>query len=119
MSEENSNVTDASPASKLPHRILSGVLSMAALGAAAYLANAGLDMATATTASALVRDHAPAVVGLPVLIALATAIVCGARALDPCLTVEFLGLRAQGGGATVLSWVLVFSSLVVALRALW
>lgn len=79
----------------------------------------GLDIATATTGPALVRDHAPALLGLPVLVALATAIICGARTLDTRARVEILGLRANGAGATILSWVLVFSALVIALRALW
>jgi hypothetical protein len=95
------------------------VVALAALGGAGYLAEAGFDIASATTAPTLIRDHAPALLGLPVLVALATALVCGALALDNRSQLEILGLRADGAGATLLSWVLVFSALVAALRALW
>ncbi|MEN6543666.1 hypothetical protein [Parvibaculum sp.] len=100
-------------------RLVNAAVALAALGGAGYLAKTGLDMANAATDLALLREHAPALLGLPVLAALATAIVCGARALDTRSQVEIIGLRADGAGAIILSWVLVFSALVVTLRALW
>lgn len=105
--------------STMAGRVASAVVALVSLGGAGYLAKVGLDAAVATTVPALIRDHAPALVGLPFLVALATALVCGARALETRSHFEILGLRVDGGGATIFGWVLVFSVLVAALRALW
>jgi hypothetical protein len=100
-------------------RIVNTVVALTALGGGGVLAKMSLDIATSATSPALLREHAPALLGLPVLAALATGIVCGARALDTRSDMEILGLRADGAGAIILAWVLVFSVLVIALRALW
>ncbi|MEH3062568.1 MAG: hypothetical protein PGN33_07260 [Methylobacterium radiotolerans] len=100
-------------------RIISGLVAAGALAGAGYLARAGLEFANAATTPPLVRDHAPAVLGLPILVALATVIVCGARALEPRSQVELLGLRAEGAGAIIVGWAIVFAALAIALRALW
>lgn len=64
-------------------------------------------------------DHAPALFGVPFAITAALTLVCCARALDPQMQVNVLGLRVRGSGATVLCWVIVFAVLTIAIRALW
>lgn len=119
MSETNQDKSKATSSSGRAVPIVSGVVAMGALAAAIYLATLGLRMTTLPSDHLFIRDHAPAVLGLPIMVALAAAVVCGARALEPHSEIDFLGLRARGAGAAVVSWILVFSALVVALRALW
>lgn len=119
MSNTSRDERQLSPPKGKAVRVVSGLVAVAALAVSFYLAKVSLGMATSATGQPFVRDHAPAVLGLPILLALATAIVCGARALEPWSEIELLGLRAEGAGAAVLGWILVFSALVVALRALW
>lgn len=119
MTDKPNDQTEPPSTGRPADRVVSAVVALAALGGAGYLAKAGFDIASATTASTLIRDHAPALLGLPVLVSLATALVCGARALDNRSQVEILGLRVDGAGAILLISVVVFSALVAALRALW
>ncbi|HEV2605643.1 MAG TPA: hypothetical protein VGU24_18500 [Microvirga sp.] len=119
MSDEQEEKPKPAEIGPLVTRIVSGIVAAVALGGAGYLALAGLELATAATTPTFIRDHAPAILGVPVLAALAAAIVCGARALEDRSHIELLGLRAEGAGAIVTGWTVVFAALAVALRALW
>lgn len=119
MSETRRDETQAPASNGRGVRIVSGGVAVLALAASVYLAKAGLQVTATASVHPLIRDHSPALLGLPIVVALATAIVCGARALELRSDVELLGLRAEGAGAAVLSWVFVFSALATALRALW
>ena len=119
MSDEQEEKFKLGKVGPLVTRIVSGLVAAAALAGAGYLARAGLELATAASTPTLIRDHAPAILGLPVLAALAAAIVCGARALEDRSHIELPGLRAEGTGAIITGWTVVFAALAVALRALW
>lgn len=119
MSKEQGDETKLKLLERFLSRLLSGLVAAGSLVAALSLAKLGLEMAGATTTPGLIRDHAPAVFGVPILAALAAAIVCGARALESYARVELLGLQGEGAGAAVLSWAIVFAALAIALRALW
>lgn len=119
MSKDQDGDKKPLPYGQLATRLIRGAVAVGALVAAVYLITVRRDLATAATSPALIRDHVPAALGIPILAALSTAIVCGARAHDAGSQVELLGLRAEGASAAVLSWVVVFGVLVTALRALW
>lgn len=119
MSDEQEAKPKPATIGPLVTRVASGLVSAAALAGAGYLARAGIELASAATTSPFVRDHAPAILGLSILAALATAVVCGARALEDRSNLELLGVRAEGAGAIVTGWTIVFAVLVFALRALW
>lgn len=100
-------------------RVISGLIAAGALVGAGYLARAGIDLVTAETTHPLIRGHAPAILGVPILAALAAAIVCCGRALDARSRIDLLGLSAEGAAAIILGWVIVFAALVTAFRVLW
>lgn len=89
------------------------------VGLSVYLVSAVLQSTMTGSAYPPFRDHAPALLSLPTIVALAIVSVCGARALQRRSDGELLGLRAEGACATVLSWVLAVAALAVAYRALW
>ena len=119
MSDDQETKSKSAWLGPLLTRASSGLVAAGALAGVDYLARAGLDLTSTPTTAPLVRDHAPAVLGLPILVALATAIVCGARALEPRSRIEILGIRAEGAGAIMIGWAIVFALLAIALRALW
>lgn len=78
-----------------------------------------LDFAGPSVRAHWLALHAPAVIGVPAAILIATMVVSGACALDDEGSLAFPGSAIKGGGALVLGWLAVFAAIVLALRALW
>jgi len=68
---------------------------------------------------ALIQAHGPAVIGMPVSAILGLAIVCLARGIGGPVSIQIIGLRAEGATATVLLWIATFAASAFAIRALW
>ena len=69
--------------------------------------------------AALIQAHGPAVIGMPVSAILGLAIVCLARGIGGPVSIQIVGLRAEGATATVLLWIVTFTASAFAIRALW
>lgn len=119
MSQVPENRTDENPKNSVILRIIYAVIGIGAFGVAICLMRNAAAVLSATPSQSFVGDHAPALIGLPIAASFATALVCGARALESDFRIEFLGLRADGAAAVLLTWVTVFAALVLALRGLW
>jgi hypothetical protein len=66
-----------------------------------------------------VDRHGPAVLGIPAAAATAFILVALVRALDGPTTLDFLGLKTEGAGATAFIWIVVFLAISLSFRALW
>ena len=56
---------------------------------------------------------------MPAAILLATALVWGARAIDGERGMSLLGVELKGRAAFLAGWLVVFTAIVLAIRALW
>lgn len=101
-----------------PFRVVHGLISVASIAGLAALG--WYCLATlGPSGAALLDRHGPCVIGVPLAVGVATALVGGVRALDGELQFELLGLKAAGAGATLIGWVTTFSTVALAVRALW
>lgn len=64
-------------------------------------------------------QHAPAVVGLPAVIAVATGLVSLLRALDGQFRLELPGLSVAGAAGALVGWLACVTGLALAVRILW
>lgn len=69
--------------------------------------------------AALIQTHGPAVIGMPVSAILGLVIVCLARGIGGPVSIQIVGLRAEGATAGVLLWIATFAASAFAIRALW
>jgi hypothetical protein len=67
----------------------------------------------------IVDRHIRVVLGLPLAVTVAAALVAAVRAVEGCLVIEIPGIRVRGAGATLIAWLMCMTALVVALRLLW
>jgi len=79
----------------------------------------GLWRTDASAAALALSQHGPALIGTPAAILLATALVSGARAIDGEFGMSLLGVELKGGAALLAAWLVVFTAIVLAIRALW
>ena len=56
---------------------------------------------------------------MPVSAILGVAIVCLARGIGGPVSIQIVGLRAEGATASVLLWIATFAASAFAIRALW
>jgi hypothetical protein len=109
----------ALPASDLGARIVHGVLASIALLCLVTLGWRGVSKLDGAVLADLVARHRPAVIGVPVAVAVATSVVGGFRAIDGRLRVRLVGVEADGAGAALVCWITVFVGVVLSIRALW
>jgi hypothetical protein len=109
----------APPGSDLGARIVHGFLASIALLCLVTLGWRGVWKLDGAVLADLVARHGPAVIGVPVAVAMATSVVGGFRAIDGKLRVRLLGVEADGAGAAVICWIIVFLGVVLSIRALW
>jgi hypothetical protein len=64
-------------------------------------------------------EHAPAVVGLPAAIAVATGLVSLFRAFDGQFRLELPGLKVVGAAGALVGWLACVDGLAFAVRILW
>lgn len=119
MSEEPAKPAVPPAATPTVLRFVYAGLAILALVIAICFMHKGVAALDAVASPSFAGEHAPALFGLPIAVLLATVLVCGARALEREFRIEFLGLRADGAGALLLSWIGVFSVLALAIRGLW
>lgn len=67
----------------------------------------------------IIGRHGPAVLGIPGAAIAAFIIVGIIRALDGPMALDFVGIKAEGAGATAIIWIAIFLSISLSLRTLW
>jgi hypothetical protein len=107
------------PARDVGARIAHGVLGSLSLSLLAVVGWWGTVRLNGEVLADLIVRHGPAVIGVPLAMAVATGLIGGLRAIDGKLRVALFGLEAEGAGAALLGWVAVFSAIILAIRALW
>lgn len=109
----------ARPANDFGERIMHSFAAFISLLALVALGWCGIAKLEGAALAGLIAQHGPALIGIPVAVAMATCVVSGFRAIDGRLRIRLLGIETEGAGAAVLSWIVVFSGVVLAIRALW
>ena len=67
----------------------------------------------------LLRDHGPALLGVPFAFLVATLVVATMRILEGDIDLTFVVKNLKGGGAALIAWLSVFGAVVCAIRVLW
>lgn len=100
-------------------RIVYGLFAIVGIAAIAVLARHVLLILPPSDLAIFVDRHGPAVVGIPVAMAVAFVLVGIVRAVEGPIRLEILGVKAGGAGAAALVWILAFCAVAMAIRALW
>ncbi len=67
----------------------------------------------------IISEHTPAITGLRLVMAAATALIGLLRALEGPFYLDLLGLRVTGAAATLFSWLACVLGLAFSVRILW
>lgn len=100
-------------------RVAYGVISIVSVVLLTGLCGVGLWHLQSAALSALLSEHTPALIGMPVAVLIAIILVSGARVIDGHLDFSILGIGVKGACAVLLAWLAIFTSIVLAIRALW
>ena len=100
-------------------RIVYGLFAMVGIAAIAVLARHVLLILPPSDLAIVVERHGPAVVGIPMAVAVAFVLVGIVRAVEGPIRLEILGVKAGGDRAVALVWILAFCAVAMAIRALW
>ncbi len=69
--------------------------------------------------STVIFDHFPATIGLPLAGAASFVIIALFRTTEGPIKLEAIGIKFEGASGPILMWVLCFSAIATAIKALW
>lgn len=67
----------------------------------------------------LLRDHGPALLGVPCAFLVATLVLATMRIFEGEIDFTFVAKGLKGAGAALIAWLSVFGAVVCAIRILW
>lgn len=100
-------------------RIVYGLFAVAGIAAIIVLARYVLLTLPTSDLATIIERHGPAVIGIPIAIAMAFILVGIVRAVEGPIRLEILGVKSGLAGAAALVWIVTFCAITVAIRALW
>lgn len=102
-----------------PKNIIAWVLMIVVPVIAALALSNLMNLLEPETLKQILRDHFPAVMGLPMAALLAAFIVIGLRHSEGPMKFEGLGMKFEGASGQVILWVVCFLAIASAIKLLW